>query len=94
MSAVVNMYKNAKSLIKIGNVIWDPFPAIKGLKQGRSLSPTPFKVYIQDTVINWRRKCTGMGIEIKNLYFTNLFFADDQVIIADEGEDMNYKIRK
>ncbi len=94
IEAIMNMYRNAKGAIKMRNTISDPFPVTKGLRQGCSLSPTLFKIYIQEALTNWRRKCTQMGIKIGNSYLTSLFFADDQVIIANDEEDMDYMIRK
>ncbi|XP_072392269.1 uncharacterized protein [Diabrotica undecimpunctata] len=35
-----------------------------------------------------------MEIELKNKYITNLFVADNQVIMANDEEDMDYMIRK
>jgi len=94
ISAIVNMYKDAKSSIKIGSATSDPFPVTKGLRQGCSLSPTLFKIYIQEALKNWRKKCAGMGIQLGNHCLTNLFFADDQVVVANENEDIDYMIRK
>lgn len=93
--AVWNMYRECKSAVKWGNMISEAFPITKGLKQGCTLSPTLFKIYIQQVLNNWRKKVSGMGISIdddNNL--TNLLFADDQVIFACDEEDTDYMLRK
>lgn len=94
IGAVVNMYKNSKKSIKLVSAISDLFPVTKGLRQGCSLSQTPFKIYIQEALTKWRRQCTGIGIEIGNHCLTNLFFADDQVIASNEDPDIDYMIQK
>lgn len=58
------------------------------------MSPTLFKIYIQEALENWRKKCSGMGIDIGDKCLTTLFFADDQVIIANCEEDIDYMLRK
>lgn len=92
--AIYNIYKNPQSLVKIKNTFSEPFRVTKGLKQGCCLSPTLFKIYIQEALQKWRRKCTDMGIKIGNNYLSTLFFADDQILIANCEEDVDYMLRK
>jgi Reverse transcriptase (RNA-dependent DNA polymerase) len=92
--AIYNIYKDAKAVIKIGKNISEPFEITKGLKQGCCLSPTLFKIYIQKALYNWMRKCKNMGIEIGNDCLYTLIFADDQVIIATDEDDVQYMYRK
>lgn len=92
--AIRNIYKNPESVVKVGNKISKPFKVTKGLKQGCCMSPTLFKIYIQEALENWRKKCSGMGIDIGDKCLTTLFFADDQVVIANCEEDIDYMLRK
>ena len=92
MRAILNIYKNPRSAVK--TKISKPFPVTKGLKQGYCLSPTLFKLYIQEGLQNWRQKCAGMGIDVGGKCLTTLFFADDQVIIGNVEEDVDYMLRK
>lgn len=43
---------------------------------------------------NWRRKCKNLGIEVEGDCLYTLLFADDQVVIAADEEDINYWVRK
>jgi len=40
------------------------------------------------------RKCQPMGIPIRNTYVYSLSFADDQVLLAQDHDDMEYIARK
>ena len=92
--AIWNMYKDSKSLVKMGNARSEKFHTTKGLKQGCSLSPTLFKIYIQEAIYNWKRKMAGMGIQMDEQCLITLLFADDQVIIASDEHDADYMFRK
>ena len=87
VKAIWNLYVNSHSVVKVGNAFSNPFPTTKGLKQGCSLSPTLFKIYLQEALNNWSRKIAGMGIKISKHCLTTLLFADDQVIVASDKMD-------
>jgi hypothetical protein len=42
---------------------------------------------------NWKRKCQPMGIPIQNTLYS-LNFADDQVLLAQDHDDMEFMVRK
>lgn len=44
--------------------------------------------------MQWKRKCSGMGIPLNDTNIYTLQFADDQVIIAGDKEDLQYMTRK
>lgn len=46
-----------------------------------------------ETFEPWRRKCSKMGIEIYEFSLTE-FFAEDQVIVANCEERIDYMLRK
>lgn len=94
IGAIWNLYKDAEGAIKIGKDKSEPFPISKGLKQGCTMSPTLFKIYIQEALKDWRKKTGYMGIEVDDQYLTSLYFADDQVIIACDEDDADYMLRK
>ena len=90
-----SLYKGSSSKIKIGKLITKGFQVTKGLKQGCSLSPTLFKIYLEGVLRNWKRKCQPMAIPIQNTYVYSLNFADDQVLLlAQDHDDMEYMARK
>ena len=71
----------------------------EGLRQGCSISPTLFKIFtrIHTALLNWNRKCSGMGVPIgdgsQDTIYT-LLFANDQVLITQEYEDTEFMVRK
>lgn len=66
-------------------------PICKGLKQGCCMSPILLNIYLDQALYNCYRKCVGMGIPVG--LFT-LSFADDQIALTQDQEDMGYIIRK
>ena len=86
------LYKGSTSKVKIGNLTTKGFKVTKG--QGCSLSLTLFKMYLEQVLRNWKRKCQPVGIPIQNTYVYSLSFADDQVILAQDHVDREYMARK
>lgn len=59
------------------------------------MSPTLFKIYLSEALKHWRKKCSQMGIPINdNLSLYTLHFADDQIVMAQDKEDLEYMTRK
>lgn len=83
-----------KACVKVGNRLSTEFSTTKGLRQGCGMSPTLFKIFLEDVLGKWNKSCRGMGLEINDRLMHNLLFADDQVIIGQDKEDMEYMIRK
>jgi len=94
IEAIKALYEGSSSKIKIGNLITKGFKVTKGLRQGCSLSPTLFKIYLERVLRNWKRRCQPMGIPIQNTHVYSLNFADDQVLIAQDHDDMEFMARK
>ena len=94
IEAIKSLYEGSSSKIKVGNLITAGFKVTKGLRQGCSLSPTLFKIYLERVLRNWKRKCQPMGIPIQNTYVYSLSFTDYQVLIAQDHDDMEYMTRK
>ena len=94
IKAVQNLYHGGKSQIKTVNGLSEEISITKGLRQGCCISPTLFKIYIAKALHLWKRKCNGMGIELNDICLYTLQFADDQAIIANDKDDMEYMVRK
>jgi hypothetical protein len=43
---------------------------------------------------NWKRRCQPMGISIQNTHVYSLNFADDQTLIEQDHDDMEFMARK
>ena len=94
IKAIKRLYENSFSKIKIGKQLSSGFCVTKGLRQGCSLSPTLFKMYIQNALENWQKKCAKMRLEIQDTTIYSMLFADYQLLIAQDYEDLEYMTRK
>lgn len=94
ISLIRRMYQQCQASIKVGKRLSIPFRTNKGLRQGCSMSPTLFKIYIQQILEQWNQSCGGMGIPVQGGTIHSLIFADDQVIMAQSREDVKYMMRK
>jgi hypothetical protein len=63
---------------------------MKGLKQGCGLSPTLFKIDLQNVLYDWNQKCKRMICPVGNETIHHLCFADDQAIIAQVDVNAEY----
>jgi len=70
------------------------FDVTKRLCQGCCISPTLFKIYVEKVVNIWKRKCSGVGYNVDNTTIYMLQFADDQVVMAQSKEDLDYMCQK
>jgi hypothetical protein len=80
--------------VKIGKKLSYPFNITNGLRQGCCIFPTLFKIYIRKALEEWKRKCHGMGVPLGNTTLHTLQFADDQVVLAGDKEDLEHMTRK
>ena len=55
---------------------------------------TLLKIYIQNALENWQKKCAKMGLEIQDTTIYSVPFADDQLLIAQDYEDLEYMTKK
>lgn len=91
---IYKIYKNTECVVKVGSQISNRIKITKGLKQGCSMSPTLFKIYVQEAISEWCKKCSGMGIEMGQTNLYTMLFADDQIILANDEDDITYMMRK
>ena len=47
-----------------------------------------FKIYVENALKRWKRKCRGMGVKMNGKELITLQFADDQVIISEIRENL------
>lgn len=94
IKAIQNLYENSTAKIKVQNYLSPGFKITKGLRQGCCLSPTLYKIYTENALKEWKRKCKNMGIPVNDITIYSLQFADDQLILAQDIEDIEYITRK
>ena len=58
------------------------------------MSPTLFKLFLKNALKSWNDSCRGMGINSNDHMLHTLLFADDQVIVGQDREDVEYMFRK
>ena len=80
------MYESCKSCININGWITDDFISRYGVKQGDVLSPILFNLYIND--LARQIKESELGINLDNLNFSILLYADDMAVISDSEEKL------
>ena len=81
IQACQSLYQHTKILI--GTHKTNEVDTNQGVRQGCSLSPTLFNLYIDDIIRTWKTSAAP-GIKLKvNMFINKLLFADDQVIIQE-----------
>jgi hypothetical protein len=70
------------------------FQVTKGLHQGCCIPPTLFKISVEKASNIWKRKCSSMGYNVDNTMIYTLQFADNQVVMAQSREDLEYMCQK
>ena len=79
--AMKSLYCQNEARVKINNQMTDWFSCTYGVRQGDTLSPTLFSIFINDlaSIINRLNK----GINIGNSQISILLYANDVVLLAD-----------
>ena len=85
-NALRSLYEDVKCCVKLNGFHTDWFAVRCGLKQGCSLSPILFNLYIND----WAKRISslGIGIQLENEVVSILMYADDIVLLAETEEDL------
>lgn len=52
------------------------------------------ELFKNNTLKETEEKCKRMGLTVENEYIYILSFAGDQLVMAQESEDLSYKMRK
>jgi len=87
------IYRNIKFRIKLNDGISEPNYINKGLRQGCSLSPVLFNIYL-NKIIQEFKIVIKKGIQLNNRKLVKtVLYADDQILLAtseDELQTMAY----
>ena len=87
LNVIKSMYQNVRSKVKFDQKISDSFQCNLGVRQGESLSPFLFSMYLNDLEDELYLK-GAEGIDVGMLKLFILLYADDIVIFSESPEDM------
>lgn len=93
IAAIHHLYKDDVYRVKCGSRLSEPFRASKGLKQGCCMSPTLFKIYLEQAVKVWSTRWRSRGVDIEGEMLFSLYFADDQVVISTKRDNLEHMLR-
>jgi len=88
-----NLYAGQKSPVRIEHGTTDWFQFRKGICQGRILSPCLFNFYAEYIMQNARLDEAQAGIKIDGRNISNLRYADDTTLMAENEELKNFLMK-
>jgi hypothetical protein len=83
---VKNIYNEAHCSINVNNCLTDWFQTESGVKQGDTISPTLFNIFINDLVADVNS--LNKGIRYGNDTLSILLYADDIVLLCENPDDL------
>jgi hypothetical protein len=94
LKTIVDVYTQNKIMIQFYNKISKLVEINKGVRQGFPLSPTLFNIHLDEIITKWQ-KHDKIAIKLsENQHLSKLLFADEQVIIADTGDNLQKAAHK
>jgi hypothetical protein len=94
IKAPKKLYENNYIRIKNGNELSELVLVDAGLTPGCCLSPALFKIYLEQNLEKWKRHYQNIGITIGDCKLYSLYFADDQVVVAKDKDNLGHTVRK
>ena len=105
-NVIYNLYKGAKSYVKLSNQRSEVFSCLVGVRQGENLSPLLFAIFLNDSHNYLGSHYSGLqyldtlltehssGFEIVDSYrkLLLLLYADDTVIMAESAQELQKAI--
>ncbi|KAI3374056.1 hypothetical protein L3Q82_022610 [Scortum barcoo] len=91
LRAVRSLYDRSRSLVRIAGSKSDLFPVHVGLRQGCPRSPVLFIIFM-DRIS--RRSQGPEGVRFGNHRISSLLFADDVVLMASSGQDLQHVLER
>ncbi|XP_052256259.1 uncharacterized protein LOC127861632 isoform X1 [Dreissena polymorpha] len=86
LDAIKALYASVSSCVRINSHYTDWFAVTTGLRQGCSLSPLLFNLFLNDLSV--QIKAVGKGVLIEDELVCILCYADDLVLIAENEQDL------
>ena len=85
-----SMYKNDRLCVKVNDKMTDFFTSRVGVRQGDVLSPSLFKLYINDlpSILD----DSSLSVTLDNEKISCLLYADDLVLLSNTKSDLQHKL--
>ena len=91
-NSIKSIYSNTISAVRLGNKLTEWFDCSTGVKQGDSLSPTIFAIFVNDLVDEIRD--LDLGVKVDHTSISMLLYADDIVFIAESEDNLQVMLDK
>ena len=85
--AIQALYEGSKACVKVGQSETKMFAVQKGVRQGSTLSPLLFNVFM-DKVVKEARRDFVSGVKLSTRSVELLMFADDMVLMGESAEGL------
>ena len=89
-----NLYAGQEATVRTGHGTTDWFQIGKGICQGCILSPCLFNLYAEHIMRNAGLEEAQAGIKISSRNISNLRYADDTTLMAENEEELKSLLRK
>ena len=80
-TSLMAYYSNTKAFVLNNNIVSNIFTTTIGVKQGGSLSPRLFSLYIEEIIE--QIDLTNHSYKLKNMIISSLLYADDIILISN-----------
>ena len=87
LNVIKSMYENVRSKVKLDGNLSEPFQCYLGVRQGESLSPFLFSMYLNDLEDEFYLKGAN-GVDVNMFKLFILLYADDIILFANSPEEM------
>jgi hypothetical protein len=86
VKAIQSLYSNVKCSVRVNGILTDWFNVNIGLKQGCTLSPLLFNIYVNSLIEKVEN--ADIGVDVGTNKLSMLLYADDIVLLADSQDKL------